>query len=328
MKGIRMLFENLRKFNDDELHVATVKQAKHEQAATLDLLYHLAEVRRRRLYGVLGFSSLWEYVRSLGYSDSGTGERVRAMELLVGNEAVVARKLRTNELSLTTASQIQIHVRKMNQNNHRVTEADTLKLIEAASGKTKRDVESMLLEHTPAELRPIVLPERVRQLSAELQEVRIIIDTEMQELIRRYKELRGEGSLLDIFKEALREAVRRKDPLARGAPSSASNSKLFQSGKSVGVTALPPRALSRHVPEASRRFVFQRAGGQCEHVTSEGTRCQSRYRLEIDHIVPFSVTGSHAIENLRALCPTHNKASAIDFYGWKKMGPYLEKNPA
>lgn len=323
-----MLFENLKKFNDDELHVATVRQAKHEQAATLDLLYHLAEVRRRRLYGVLGFSSLWEYVRSLGYSDSGTGERVRAMELLMGNESVVSEKLRSNELSLTTASQIQIHVRKMNQNNYRVTEADTLKLIEAASGKSKRDVEVMLLENTPVELRPIVLPERVRQLSAELQEVRIIIDTEMQELIRRYKELRGDGSLLDIFKEALREAVRRKDPLVKSANgTSASNSKHFQSGKVVD-NAVGPRARSRHVPESSRRLVFQRAGGQCEHVTGDGMRCQSRFRLEIDHIVPFAVTESHALENLRALCPTHNKTSAIDFYGWEKMGPYLEKNPA
>jgi hypothetical protein len=238
----------------------------------------------------------------------------------------VAEKLKSNALSLTTASQIQIHVRKMNQNAHRMTPAAALELIEAASGKSKREVETMLLERTPVELRPVVVPEKFRQLTSDLQEVKIVIDTEMQDLIRRYKELKGERPLLEIFKEVLREAIRRKDPLQREnpGPTSAGNGKQIKSGIEKGIVNVE-RAATRYISQATRRFVFQRAAGQCEHVSEVGKRCGSRYRLEIDHIKPFGVSQDHSVDNLRALCPTHNKTHAIEFYGWNKMGPYLEQ---
>ncbi|MGZ3698894.1 MAG: HNH endonuclease [Bdellovibrionota bacterium] len=54
---------------------------------------------------------------------------------------------------------------------------------------------------------------------------------------------------------------------------------------------------------------------------SGGRRCESRYALEIDHILPVAHGGSHAPENLRVLCRAHNLQQAVE-----KLGPEVMKN--
>lgn len=49
--------------------------------------------------------------------------------------------------------------------------------------------------------------------------------------------------------------------------------------------------------QRNRKTVLRRAGGHCE-------RCGRQARLQVDHIVNVAAGGSHAIENLQALCET------------------------
>lgn len=53
-----------------------------------------------------------------------------------------------------------------------------------------------------------------------------------------------------------------------------------------------------------RRIAMARAGGQCETVTN-GVRCPAR-AVDIDHVVNVAEGGSHELDNLRAICPTHH----------------------
>lgn len=57
---------------------------------------------------------------------------------------------------------------------------------------------------------------------------------------------------------------------------------------------------TRVVPPKVRRFVLARDGG----CTIDG--CTSRYRLEVHHVVPRSVGGTHDAENLATLCWYHH----------------------
>ena len=59
-------------------------------------------------------------------------------------------------------------------------------------------------------------------------------------------------------------------------------------------------ATTRVVPPKVRRFVLNRDGG----CTIDG--CGSRYRLEVHHIIPRSITGNHDLENLTTLCWWHH----------------------
>ena len=69
-----------------------------------------------------------------------------------------------------------------------------------------------------------------------------------------------------------------------------------------------PGLRSRYIPSAVRREVWRRDNGCCSYVDPHsGRRCGSRYRLEIDHIVPFALGGATEPLNLRLRCKAHHK---------------------
>ena len=69
-----------------------------------------------------------------------------------------------------------------------------------------------------------------------------------------------------------------------------------------------PGSRSRYVPAAVKREVWRRDQGRCSYVDPHsGRRCGSRYRLEIDHIVPFALGGATEPGNLRIRCRAHHR---------------------
>ena len=69
-----------------------------------------------------------------------------------------------------------------------------------------------------------------------------------------------------------------------------------------------PGSRSRYIPVAVHREVWRRDQGCCSYVDRHsGRRCGSRYRLEIDHIVPFALGGGTELSNLRLRCSAHHK---------------------
>ena len=69
-----------------------------------------------------------------------------------------------------------------------------------------------------------------------------------------------------------------------------------------------PGSRSRYIPVAVKREVWRRDQGRCSYVDRHsGRRCGSRYRLEIDHIVPFALGGPTDLVNLRVRCRAHHR---------------------
>jgi len=63
-------------------------------------------------------------------------------------------------------------------------------------------------------------------------------------------------------------------------------------------------AFSRpRIPENIRIEVWRRDGGKC-------ARCESREKLEYDHIVPISRGGSNTARNIELLCEKHNRSKS------------------
>ena len=66
------------------------------------------------------------------------------------------------------------------------------------------------------------------------------------------------------------------------------------------------KTLSREaIPERVRHEVWRRDGGRC-------ASCESRERLEFDHIIPVSEGGSNTARNLQLLCEECNRKKAAD----------------
>ena len=98
--------------SDNELLLRTKELARSETEFTIVTIQHLDEIERRVLYEKRGYPSLFEYaVRELHYSKGSTWRRIMVMKLCRAVPGI-ADKLRSGELNLTTASQLQNAIEK------------------------------------------------------------------------------------------------------------------------------------------------------------------------------------------------------------------------
>jgi hypothetical protein len=91
-------------------------------------------------------------------------------------------------------------------------------------------------------------------------------------------------------------------------------------------TADEPEQPSRYIPVEVRRAVWKRDNGQCTYTNrQDGTRCTCRRGLQFDHVRPFAMGGSSSsTENIRLLCPAHNRLRAGDTFGEQNVKRAIE----
>jgi hypothetical protein len=109
---------------------------------------------------------------------------------------------------------------------------------------------------------------------------------------------------------------RTADPVEASAPLpwSESESAGAEARATPAAPSVPPKS-SRYVPAQVRRAVYERDGGRCAHVDTEGRRCTERGQLDIDHIVPWALGGPSTVDNLRLACRGHNAQAARQAFG-------------
>ena len=71
-----------------------------------------------------------------------------------------------------------------------------------------------------------------------------------------------------------------------------------------------PKVRSRFIPIEVKREVRDKCGGQCAFIGTNGKRCPARHGLQFDHVQPFALGGGNDAENLRLMCPAHNRLLA------------------
>ncbi len=117
------------------------------------------------------------------------------------------------------------------------------------------------------------------------------------------------ASLEEALEELLDGYLERKERLTR-VTSRKEPSQVFEPGNEPS---------SRHIPAAVRRQVVERDRGKCAYVSPEGVRCGCEWDVEVDHVLPFSLGGTHELENLRLLCRAHNILMAEQVFGESGM---------
>jgi 5-methylcytosine-specific restriction endonuclease McrA len=80
-------------------------------------------------------------------------------------------------------------------------------------------------------------------------------------------------------------------------------------------------AHSRDVPQAVRRAVWRRDGGQCGYVSTEGRRCTERTFLEFHHQRAYSKGGLATVDNIALRCRRHNQYEAEVEFGPRGSHP-------
>ncbi len=103
---------NLKKLSNDQLLSQTKNLVQKERQINVFVLQHLQEIEKRKLYLDRGFPSLFEYaIKELGYSHSAAYRRIKAMRLCRDIPQATS-KIKTGNLNLTTASQLQTFFEK------------------------------------------------------------------------------------------------------------------------------------------------------------------------------------------------------------------------
>jgi hypothetical protein len=310
------LAKELSKFTAPALLKSTREAVQTEKRSTLRVLVHLRELERRRLYVTERTGSLFEFCRKeLHYSEPETNLRIAAMRLLAELPQIEDR-IEEGALSLTQLNQARTffnHEAKAGKALDTEAKQDVLKKIE---GQSKDETERTLLGLSTEPNRHIKRREGKRNLTKEHAEIRFIADEEFQaelELLRgllahRHPDGLGWGELV---KAAVGLALEKLDPARKKGRAKPDSS----------VAPIPDEVAKSRAPSAAQmRELFRQAGSRCMSVDPQtGKRCESQYRLEVDHVIPVSHGGQTELGNLRLLCHSCHRRETLRAFGAEKF---------
>ena len=331
---------NLTTVSKTELLDRTRLLVERERCITSEILWHLFEIERRRLFAEQGFPSLFEYcTRQLKYSGSAAYRRISAMRLLK-EVPEMEIKINSGELSVTTASQLQsFFIAARREENKVFSPAEKRELIEKVQGKSTRDCAKILTAISPRAI-PV---ETERVLTPKQTEIRFVADDELLAVFARFRELAacqlgGASDYASLFKVMGKTALAKLEVAGKkgatgtkdlvGIKESVANKELVvlpAQEVRCGTTKVPGKgAFSRYLRKKVKEQVWARDSGQCSYVDRDSKRrCSGRYGLEFDHRLPFALGGDTSVENLWLLCRAHNQYYAVKSFGDKKMGQYI-----
>ena len=287
---------------DDTLLAEVQRLAARSSAVTAALVAHLAEVDRRKLYLGLGHPSMFAYcTERLGLAEGSAYNRIEAARAST-RFPLVLELLRGGRINLNTVRLLSPH---LTGDNHRA-------VLEEAADRPRSAVEAIVvrlhprpavapsLRRLPAPTAPRVslptpAPRVVAPLAPELYRLIVSMDGVTRERWQRLREhfAGDDAAVLAKTLEAALAAIEKPK---------------------TAVTPRPTADHSRHIPEALRREVAKRDGGQCTFVGRDGRRCSARRHLQCDHVKPWEARGASTAENLRLRCGPHNRHEARRFF--------------
>jgi 5-methylcytosine-specific restriction endonuclease McrA len=325
---------DLRHHTDQDLLSVVTELVGSQRELTAKLVASLAEIEERRLHLTMGFASMFEFcVKRLRM---GEGEAFRRI--------LAARLSRRFPVLLSLLGSGAVHLSTLQLVGERLTEENHVELLEAVSGKTKREVQELLairfpVPDVPSKVRK--LPKRRARIAPAAPGGDLLLETESAPTSGTPQQAPIAPLSEDRFKveftagATLREKLERARNLMSHANPSRDLAVVFEHAldlllaelerKKLGKARRPRRTTNERktklgrITNAVRREVFERDGCQCTFVSAEGQRCEARAFLELDHINPRARGGTNHPSNLRVRCRAHNLLWAEQVYGREQI---------
>ena len=229
-----------------------------------------------------------------------------------------------------------------------ISKAQKRDLIKQVQGKSTKETEKLLSSTFPEVCSE---KEKVRDINNNKVEIKVILDKDSQQKLEDLKKLLSHknpnmsyGELFTLLAELglnkydpKRKINKKIDWIPAYAGMTTSISKRTTSMESEKTVDKKPQKTSaqkhnqklhnkqkhlktiRYIPSVVRHHVWMRDQGQCTYVCPK-TRCTSRHLLQVDHIKPFSLGGTHEADNLRLLCANHNQFTFSRYQKYKQRG--------
>jgi hypothetical protein len=294
-----------RDLSNNDLLEQLKRLKAQEDALLTDLLRHISELERRRLYFKLGFTSLFGYLtQGLGYSDGEAYRRVESSRLLSAHPEIEST-IEEGKLTLSNLVEVSNAIRNQERSNGlKLTKVERLNLLNKVTGKSQREAQRELATALPNIA--LKFEERTRERMDGSLEITVLLSPDQRRRLDNAKGILAHSGPIRSNAEAidrLSNFFLRKKDFTRGFVGADETLHQEKSPPVEGPEAKRPRAISANL----RRAVFRRDGGKCQHRLERGKICGSTYQIELDHIIPVSKGGKSKYENLRCLCRVHNQ---------------------
>lgn len=294
MAELQNEIDDPRSLTDDKIHERLVVLVEEERKCTLRVLAHLREVERRMLYAKAGYQSLFEYCTThLKYSEGGAQRRISAMRLLKSHPSI-KNALHDGSLSLSVACMSNTFFRR----HPTLSLAAKEQFLKNVQGMSRRDVEA---------------------------EMRKCAGLSEPEIVERMAITRELYNKLEQVKHLLRfPAAMNLSELVEKMADQIISKKNKQNVSKNGVEESSSIKDTRYIPAGIKNAVWKRDAGRCTFVEPHTSRrCTATHSLQYDHILPFGFGGSNTLENIRLLCPAHNRLRAVEVFGNQTMKDFL-----
>jgi len=303
-----------------------------DRATTALLVAHLGEFDARRLYAEEGYPSMFAWcVAELHVPEDTAYKRIR-----------VARTARQFPAIHEQLADGRLHLSAVVMLTPYLTPENAADLLAAAIHKSKAQIEQLLAERFPQPDLPTLIeplaatgcdrqlapgpviftgpehrvpatdgsapaapPAKLIPLAPQRFAVQFTIGQEAHDDLLYAQALLGHsvpnGDVAQVFARALKALI----------------TKLEQQkfAKTERPRACRHSDDARHIPAEVKREVWERDGGQCTFVGENGHRCESRTRLEFDHVEPVAQGGHATVKGLRLRCRAHNQYEAERAFG-------------
>ena len=194
---------SITNLSDSELLIQTESIAITERQLHADLIRHLREVERRRLYLGMGYPSLYLFcTKHLKLSEGATFRRISSMRLIrdLPDQEQTLKDLESGQVNLNTLSATHRFIRQeAKQFGKEISPEDRQKLVKEIQNRSQRDCEMLF-----ASLSPQAIPsERARALTPIHTEIKFVLTAELKaklETLRaHYSHRLGEPSYAELF---------------------------------------------------------------------------------------------------------------------------------
>ncbi|MDZ4677898.1 MAG: HNH endonuclease [Oligoflexia bacterium] len=317
---------NLKLLSDETLLRNTKNLVRDEREMLSNILLHLKEIQRRRLFSKEKCGSMYEYaMKELLYTEDQAYRRVQAMELLK-EIPEIEEKINDGSLSLTHMGMAQSLLAREEKSTQKLYSREKkIALLKKFEKTTKKEAQKIMFSVSTISHKPT---ERIRQVSADQVEISFTVTDKILKKIQKLKGLNAHKnpnvSLAELFDQLCDIGLEKLDKSTAPARKAAEQSRSTKVKASTPQTTpsldiaiqsqiKPNKPLSKaHI----KRQVWRMANGQCQN-------CNSMYALEIDHKLPKALGGNDSLENLRLFCRSCNQRAAIEKLGQLTMEKYL-----
>jgi 5-methylcytosine-specific restriction endonuclease McrA len=276
---------NLKHLTDESLHNGAQKFALAEQNALINLLHHLLEIDRRRLFSTFKCGSLFDYVVSeLNYPEDRAVRRISVMRLL-RDVPEIEKKVTDGDLSLTNIVMAQTLFAKERKAGNEYTSEQKIEVLNRLENQSTREAKKI-----------------IREINPELSQKPPVLDFNAIE----DEELRA-------------KLLRVKGKYAHTNPNMTLTELLHMMCDNEIAEQVKSPAAPRVNSEAhAKRTVWNRDNGTC-------INCSSTYAVQIEHRIPQAKGGQSTVENMCVLCRSCNQRRAIEEHGIEKMSQFLKE---